>query len=68
MIRVPGFGETVAGQGNDRRRSGVSKRGCGAPGVLAELGNVRVLSQSVTTVLRGAGPDQAALMAVVNRL
>ena len=38
------------------------------PGVLAELGNVRVLSQSVTTVLRGAVPDQAALMAVVNRL
>ena len=37
-------------------------------GVLEELGNVRVLAQSVTTVLRGAVPDQAALMAVINRL
>ena len=38
------------------------------PAVLAELGNVRVLTQSVKTVLRGAVPDQAALMAVINRL
>ena len=37
-------------------------------GVLEELGNVRVLTQSVKTVLRGAVPDQAALMAVINRL
>ena len=36
--------------------------------VLDELGNVRVLTQSVKTVLRGAVPDQAALMAVINRL
>ena len=37
-------------------------------GLLEELGNVRVLTQSVKTVLRGAVPDQAALMAVINRL
>ena len=37
-------------------------------GVLAELGNIRVLTQSVKTVLRGAVPDQAALMAIINRL
>ena len=37
-------------------------------GVLEELGNVRVLTQHVNTVLRGAVPDQAALMAVINRL
>jgi len=37
-------------------------------GVLEELGNVRVLTQSVKTVPRGAVPDQAALMAVINRL
>ena len=37
-------------------------------GLLNELGNVRVLTQSVKTVLRGAVPDQAALMAVINRL
>ena len=37
-------------------------------GVLEELGNVRVLTQSVKTVLRGAVPDQAALMAVIYRL
>ena len=37
-------------------------------GVLEELGNVRVLTQSVKTVLRGAVPDQAALMAIINRL
>jgi hypothetical protein len=38
------------------------------PGVLEELGNVRVLTRSVKTVLRGAVPDQAALMAVISRL
>ena len=37
-------------------------------GLLQEFGNVRVLTQSVKTVLRGAVPDQAALMAVINRL
>ena len=37
-------------------------------GVLEELGNVRVLTQHVNTVLRGGVPDQAALMAVINRL
>jgi len=37
-------------------------------GLLEELGDVRVLAQSVKTVLRGAVPDQAALMAVINRL
>ena len=37
-------------------------------GLLQELGSVRVLTQSVKTVLRGAVPDQAALMAVINRL
>ncbi len=37
-------------------------------GVLEALGNVRVLTQPVTTVLRGAVPDQAALMVVINRL
>ena len=37
-------------------------------GVLDDLGNVRVLTRSVKTVLRGAVPDQAALMAVINRL
>ena len=37
-------------------------------GVLDEFGNVRVLTHSVKTVLRGAVPDQAALMAVINRL
>ena len=37
-------------------------------GLLNELGNVRVLTQSVKTVLRGAVPDQAALMGVINRL
>src|SRR5664279_6260734 len=30
MIREPGFGGTVAGQETNRRRSGVSNRGCGA--------------------------------------
>jgi len=42
--------------------------GAVSAGVLEELGNVRVLTQSVKTVLRGAVPDQAALMAVINRL
>ena len=37
-------------------------------GLLEELGDVRVLAQSVKTVLRGAVPDQAALMALINRL
>ena len=37
-------------------------------GLLNELGNVRVLTQSVKTVLRGAVPDQVALMAIINRL
>ena len=37
-------------------------------GVLDELGNVRVLTQSVKTVLRGPVPDQVALMAVINRI
>ena len=37
-------------------------------GVLEELGNVRVLTQSVKTVLRGAVPDQPALMAIISRL
>ena len=37
-------------------------------GLLNELGNVRVLTRSVKTVLRGAVPDQPALMAIISRL
>ena len=37
-------------------------------GLLNEFGNVRVLTRSVKTVLRGAVPDQPALMAIIIRL
>ena len=37
-------------------------------GLLNEFGNVRVLTRSVKTVLRGAVPDQPALMAIISRL
>lgn len=36
--------------------------------VLEELENVRVITHSVETVLRGPVPDQAALIGIVNRL
>ena len=36
--------------------------------VLEELDNVRVITHSVETVLRGPVPDQAALIDIVNRL
>jgi hypothetical protein len=78
MIREPGFGGTVAGQERivGGRESAIVAavqfeiRVAGAvpASLLNELGNVRVLTQSVKTVLRGAVPDQAALMAIINRL
>ena len=36
--------------------------------VLAELDDVRIITQSVETVLRGPVPDQAALIGIINRL
>jgi hypothetical protein len=36
--------------------------------VLEELDDVRVVSHSIETVLRGPVPDQAALIGIVNRL
>ena len=42
--------------------------GAVAGGLLNELGNVRVLTRSVKTVLRRPVPDQVALMAVINRI
>jgi hypothetical protein len=38
------------------------------PDVLEELGGVRVVTQSVETVLHGPVPDQAALVGIINRL
>ena len=45
------------------RVSGVLPRG-----VLDELGDVRVVTQSLETVLQGPVPDQAALVGIINRL
>ena len=36
--------------------------------VLAELDDVRIITQSVETVLRGPVPDQTALIGIINRL
>jgi hypothetical protein len=36
--------------------------------VLEELDGVRVITESVETVLRGPVPDQAALIGIINRL
>ena len=36
--------------------------------VLEELGDVRVITESVETVLRGPLPDQAALIGIINNL
>jgi hypothetical protein len=36
--------------------------------VLEELGSVRVVTQSLETVLQGPVPDQAALIGIINRL
>lgn len=36
--------------------------------VLEELPDVRVITESVETVLRGPVPDQAALIGIINRL
>ena len=38
------------------------------PGVLEELGGVRMVSQSLETVLQGPVLDQAALVGIINRL
>ena len=38
------------------------------PDVLDELGDVRVVTQSLETVLQGPVPDQAALIGIINRL
>ncbi len=39
-----------------------------ADSVLVELGDLRVISEQVETVLRGPVPDQAALVGMINRL
>jgi hypothetical protein len=39
-----------------------------AANVLVELGDLRVVSERVETVLRGPVPDQAALVGMINRL
>ena len=39
-----------------------------ADSVLVELGDLRVVSERVETVLRGPVPDQAALVGMINRL
>ena len=36
--------------------------------MLEELGDVRVVTQSLETVLQGPVPDQAALIGIINRL